>query len=716
MIPILSSSYPYTGNGLGGLPDAIECVVTHEINGIYELMMRYPITGEHYSEILNNYFVMAKPDNLSNAQPFRIYRITKPLNGVVTIYARHISYDMAGIIVEPFSASTLTAAFTTIPTKCTPSSPITLATTRTVNTGIELKEPRPLWRLLGGQEGSLLDIYGGEWDFDRLTATLKTELGTNRGVEIRYGKNLTELEQDATLESTYSAVYPYWYDEESNTLVTISEKYVSIAGAVVSNRVLILDCSGDFESAPSQQDLRDRANAYITANSVGNMKTSWKVSFISLAAAKEYETQALLEQVLLGDTLNVYYEALGVNATSRVIKTDYDVLKDQYKELTIGRVRQNLASIIVGNNAEVNEKIDRTKSALEKAVDDATYAITHGAGQFRVIYNGNNVQEIVSLDNANISQAQSVWRWNNGGFGHSSTGYNGTFTLALTANGAINADMITVGSLNAQRITTGILTDALGNNSWDLDTGAFTLTNGSVNISTNIETADIIQFNGDTRNNQGYGTVCTTQMQPIGYSVVSHFYTASSHTRYISRLYGNTGGLYLETNIYSNQQPTEILTTSYAVHGGSGFSVYQGTGIGVTPSLASIFDAANGITFYNSSGTQTAKYPADISTFFTANTFGVKDMTGNTGELISSSGTTKSYTLATGTYIVTTSRSNNSSTAQDGVWLVSCYASGTSHLSALLSPSGSTSVTILGDNLTVTTGSNNVRVSVTKMS
>ena len=494
MIPILSSSYPYTGNGLGGLSDCIEYTVTHEVNGEYEFSMKYPITGEHFDELAINYFVTAIPDNLTPAQPFRIYRITKPLNGVVTVYARHISYDMSGVVVEPFSAGSLTEAVTVLPSKCTPASPVTIQTERTVATGITLSEPRTLWKLLGGQAGSFLDVYGGEWDFNGLTATLKTRLGSDRGVEIRYGKNMTALEQDATIEATYAGVYPYWYDEESGTVVILPEKYVNVSGALVSGRVLLLDLSGDFDNAPTVAQLRTRAEQYIAANSVGSAKTSWKVSFQSL----EDENRAL-ESVMLGDTIKVKYSTLGVDATSRVVKVEFDGLKERYKTVTIGRVKQNLAAIIVGNNQETQEKIDASaKSAYERAVDAATESIRNGAGTFRLIYNGENLQEIVSLDNADISLAESVWRWNNGGFGHSADGYNGTYTLALLPDGSINAAVITTGTLNANIIRAGILQDALGKNSWNLATGAFRITNGSINITTASETYDVITLINDT--------------------------------------------------------------------------------------------------------------------------------------------------------------------------------------------------------------------------
>ena len=550
---ILSDSYPYTGNGLGGLPDAIEATVTHEVNGQYEFFMRYPIAGLHYEELQNGYIIMAEPDDLTDPQPFRIYRITKPLNGVVSVYARHICYDAAGVVVEPFTADSLTTAIQTIPTKCTPSSPITLSTTRTVTTAMTLSEPRPLWKLLGGQAGSLLDVYGGEWDFDKTDAKLVTRLGSDRGVSIRYGKNLTSLEQDATIESSYSGVYPYWFDEESNTLVTLPEKYVTVTGAVVSDRLLVVDFSGDFEDAPTEQQLRDRANAYITANSVGNVKASWKVSFVD-------DHDFPFDQVMLGDTLHVYYEALGVNATARVVKTEYDVLAKRYKSITVGRVKQNLASIIVSQNAETQEAIKTTKSYLEGKVEESTNFIRNGAGYMRFIYNGDILQEIVSLDDPDISQASSVWRWNNGGFGHSSTGYNGAYTLAITQNGEIVADFITAGTLNANVIRAGVLQDILGKNSWNLDTGALTITEGSLHITTSSETYDVIQLNSG-----GWHT----EIAPLGLTVIN------DGEDFATRI--QAGGLY---GMYpyadaSTRKTRFVLSPRY------GLSLYTANGAGV---------------------------------------------------------------------------------------------------------------------------------------
>lgn len=475
MIPILSTTGTLTGQGLGRLTEALSCIVTHEVNGEYELRMTYPVTGIRYGDLAENLVVWAEPDNLTPAQAFRIYRITRPLNGIVTIYARHIAYDMSGIVVKPFTASTLTTALSSIAPNCSPSCPFTLTSTRTVATQMKVTVPTVLWNLLGGQSGSFLDIYGGEWDFNNYTAELKTTLGTDRGVTVRYGKNLTKLEQDVTIEATYAGVFPFWYDEESGVLVKLTSDYISIPGATGS-RLLLLDLSDEWETAPTEVQLQARANAYITANDPGTPKISWKVNMAMLSQSEEFSNLAILEQVMLGDTIHVYYEPMNLTASARAVKLEYDVLLERYNTVTLGRVKQNMAQIVAAEKKETAQAFKSMKSTLEKAIDSATDFITNPSGEMRFIYDANDVlQEIVVLDNPDISQAQSVWRLNSGGYGHSSTGYAGPYTLAITQNGAIVADFITAGTMAGNRVRTGLLEDETGTNYWNLDTGEFHL-------------------------------------------------------------------------------------------------------------------------------------------------------------------------------------------------------------------------------------------------
>ena len=472
MIPVLSTNTTLTGNGIGLLSDAITCRVTHEINGEYEFRMTYPVTGQHYGDLQVDSVIWATPDNMTAKQPFRIYRITRPLNQVVTVYARHAAYDASGVVVEPVTAASLTAALPAIAAACVPSCPLTLTTSRTVATQYKLTVPTPLWSVFGGIQGSLLDVYGGEWDFNGLTADLKTKLGADRGVDIRYGKNMTQLEQDVTVEATYAYVYPLWTDE-NGTLVTLPEKYITVVGAVGS-RMMTLDLSDAFDTAPTEAQLRTRANKFITDNDPGTPKISWKVNMAQLSQSPEFQDMAILDQVQLGDTIRIFYEPMNLSATSRAVKTDYDVLSERYAGITLGRVKQNLASIVAASQKETDARFKTMKSMLEQAIDSATDFITNGAGYMRFIYNASNeLQEIVSLDNPDIALAQSVWRWTNGGFGHSSTGYAGPYTTAITQNGAIVADFVTAGTMAGNRVRTGLLQDETNTNYWNLDTGDF---------------------------------------------------------------------------------------------------------------------------------------------------------------------------------------------------------------------------------------------------
>ena len=170
------------------LLDTISCVVEREINGIYELTMTYPVDGDKYDDIGLRSLLYVSPDDVTARQLFRIYRISKPLRGVVTINARHVAYDLAGYITAPINAGSLTAALTALTASTEPSGcPFTFSTTRTSTVDFVWPVPSDIWSLLAGQEGSLVDIYGGEWNFDNFTVTFPLQLGSDNGVVIEYG-------------------------------------------------------------------------------------------------------------------------------------------------------------------------------------------------------------------------------------------------------------------------------------------------------------------------------------------------------------------------------------------------------------------------------------------------------------------------------------------------------------------------------------------------
>lgn len=357
MNPVLyeSTESTFETNGLGVLSDTISCQVVEERNGIFEITLEYPLTGIHYQEIKQRRIIFIKPNPYEDPQPFRIYRITKPLSGKITVYAQHISYDLSGVPVSPFSSGSVTGALSGLKTNAAVTNPFSFWTDKTSTGDFAVTVPTSTRTLLGGSDGSILDVFGGEYKFDRWTVRLYNNRGKNSGVSIRYGKNLMDLQQDENISNVVTGIYPYWLSSEGE-LTELPEKIVNAPGTYDFTRISAIDFSGDFEEAPTEEQLRDRANDYISSNNVGVPTVSITVEFQPLEQTEEYKDIALLERVNLCDTVNVEYSELGVSATAKCVKTTYDALKDKYISIELGDAKTNIADTIIQQQQEINEK------------------------------------------------------------------------------------------------------------------------------------------------------------------------------------------------------------------------------------------------------------------------------------------------------------------------------------------------------------------------
>ena len=476
------------GNGVGALRDALYCTVTEERNGSYELEMGYPVSGQHYSELTLRGLICAKPNPYSEEQYFRVYKISRPINGQVIISAQHISYDLCGIPVAPYTAGTAAQALDRLKSQATVECPFEFWTDLSTTADFAAPVPSSLRSLLGGIDGSILDVYGGEYEWDNYTVKLHSERGTDRGVSIRYGKNLTDLTQEENCTNVYTGVYPYWADSAGAVTQISTGPVVDVPENQYSfTRVLLLDLSQDYTERPTDEQLKQSALSYIKANKIGVPKVSLKLSYAQLEQTVEYKGKALLERVGLCDTVHVTFERLGVDATAKVIKTTYNVLLDRYDSVELGTPRSNLASTIVGIEKSTKTEVDKTKSALQQAVDQATKLITGNLGGYVVLHSsaGNDTpDELLVMDQPDINTATKVWRWNLSGWGYSSTGYVGPYRLAATMDGAINADFLTTGTLNAEIIKAGILKSQTGDAFYlDLVSGELRINAKSIEIN-----------------------------------------------------------------------------------------------------------------------------------------------------------------------------------------------------------------------------------------
>lgn len=380
-------------NGLGYLPDVLECEVVEERNGEFELTMKYPTTGVRYSELEMRKLLVVKSNPYSDPQPFRIYEISKPINRVVTVYAEHISYDMSGIPVKPFTANKVGGALEGLKYYSAVNCPFDFYTDKNTSSNFKISTPKSLKSSLGGSDGSILDVYGGEYEFDGLQVNLWNHRGMNRGVTIRYGKNLTSLEQEENCANVYTGVYPYWYSDDEG-LMELPQKIVPTPGTFNYQKVMVLDLSYEWDTKPTEEELLARTERYINDNNIGVPKISIDVSFVNLTDSKEFEVSSLFETIHLCDTVTVEFPELGVKATAKCIKTKYNPLTDKYTILSLGDAKPNFADTLTDNNdkladafdqildtelnslkKDMDTDLDETAAALRKEAEEAAAAL-----------------------------------------------------------------------------------------------------------------------------------------------------------------------------------------------------------------------------------------------------------------------------------------------------------------------------------------------------
>lgn len=365
MKPIFNEIYETSGN-YKAMKDVISCEVTEELNGSYELKLTISVEGLYSNEIAVNTYIWAEPNEDDDIQPFRVYRVTKPINGIFTVYAEHISYWMSGFPVKSFSLTSATAqqALDAIKTNTLyGSDQITFDTDKNTTANYAVVHPKSVRSCLMGEEGSMRQVYGGDWKFDKLTATLLERRGKASNASLLYGKNLTGITYEDNMQNVYTGIVPYWYgtgDEGEDILVELSQNPVVYAdnhADFPTEKISVIDFTGDFDEPPTEEQLRTAAQSYITDNGVGKPDISINVSFVPLWQILGMEGSSGLEKVSLGDTVIVSHAKIGVLAEARVVKTVYDVLLERYKSIEIGTVKENLVGKLNGNITSLQSAI-----------------------------------------------------------------------------------------------------------------------------------------------------------------------------------------------------------------------------------------------------------------------------------------------------------------------------------------------------------------------
>lgn len=345
--------------GLGAMTDCVSCEVTEERNGEYELVMEYPMNGVVFDKIQARCVILAKPNYSDRPQPFRIYRISAPIGGIVTINARHIVYDMSGVPVTEFKTGAVgkgTALLNLYNHKML-AMPFFFYNYGVSDLAVfEVTEPSSIRSWFGGREGSLVDVYGGEWWYERYDCYFCEERGSDRGVVIRYGKNLIDIEQETNLANMWTGVLAYW--KNADTGQTVKTDIINAPGTFDYRRIQCVDMSAEYEEAPTKEELTAKAQSYITSNNIGKPSINITLDWVQVGA--------LEDQVDLCDTVTVIFEKLGIDAKAKVISTTWDVLADRYTRIEIGDVKQKVTDTIAGMQKEEKNTISTFNTRIQK--------------------------------------------------------------------------------------------------------------------------------------------------------------------------------------------------------------------------------------------------------------------------------------------------------------------------------------------------------------
>lgn len=449
MIPILyeKTETGFVNNGLGRLRDCISCIVTEERNGIYECDFEYPITGANYELIQIGRIIGVTHEDTNDIQPFDIVSFSKPIDGIVTFHCTHISYRQSYYTVKTGSAiNSLSAAFTLLGT-AQPTNPFSYQTDKTSSGYLAAADgtPRSVRELLGGIEGSILDAYGGEYEFDKWTVYLHSARGQLRNFDIRYGVNMLEYNDETDSAGTYSSVIPYWTD---GTEFVVGDK-VDSGNSTITGRgeCVPLDVSDKFETKPTKAQVESQASSIMSGNHPYLPTQTINVSFVRLQDLG-YENLGNLLQCRLCDTVNVIFPDYGVSERFKIVKTVYNVLSDRFDEMELGTLSTTLSEALgISNsldrsggggspsgdisvdNITANGNITATGNITASGTITSTGGITAGG-----LPSGLKAEEVVLADDTQITGNS----YGNGSKSVAKTGYTPIGIVGMHLQNATN--------------------------------------------------------------------------------------------------------------------------------------------------------------------------------------------------------------------------------------------------------------------------------------
>ena len=396
MRPILfnKNEQSFDTYGLGEL-NVSKGTATRERNGNYTLYAEIPVNDPMVSILKKEMKLKADAGLRTKNQTFEISRIVKDSSNIVKIYGQHISHKLEYMALRNATVFAGSAYSALAIWKGALIGDLTFdvwSDIQTTGKGVfDISKMENARQALGGVEGSILDIYGGEYEFDNMTVRLHKQLGRTSPTVLEYGRNILSAESDETIESSYTSVLPFatytpdkpegdTSDNQSDAVtVTLPEDYVDskYKDLYAHRRIKIVDFSSEFKNdgknkdIPTRDKLRKMATDYMDRNAIGKPKINTKIEYADLARTLDYADRGWIEEVELCDIVPVYYPQIGLtDETAKVTTVTYDFVNERNESVEFGDIGTNVRATMQNGLAGKVDDIAKAQQAFEDSLPD----------------------------------------------------------------------------------------------------------------------------------------------------------------------------------------------------------------------------------------------------------------------------------------------------------------------------------------------------------
>nr|HEK9978983.1 phage tail protein [Streptococcus equi subsp. equi] len=397
MIPVLyeAKETKFRTFGLGEIADAYEVKATRERNGNYSLYIKYPLDGAFAHLFKEEMKIKSDAGRRTKWQTFEINRVLRNSKEHIEIFARHISMRTQDIALKPFVSGSSIDAESALEvwrdnlvgddTFDVKSDILTLG-----SFNWEVDKIGNARGALGGVAGSILDVYGGEYEFDNRTIILHKQMGRKTPTVLEYGRNIVSVEEERLLDGNYTSIYPYVrytpqpkpqeeasgkphigeHEKPEEQLVTLPEFIIDgqYLDLYAQRRIQMVDLSSHFnddKKEPTVEEIRKLAQKYLKDNNVGAPKISIEVDYIDLSQTLDYQDFRVMEEVELCDIVPLYYPKFGITTeTEKVVEIVYDVYTDSNHTIKLGTIGQSISKSLTGGVTQRIETLENNQKVI----------------------------------------------------------------------------------------------------------------------------------------------------------------------------------------------------------------------------------------------------------------------------------------------------------------------------------------------------------------